>query len=120
MNEYIIHFNKQGQSEDMKNIENAIYALNEYDDEIPEEKIIDVLEAIRISMNMNERFVIPIELPDDVLEAIKTTRLETGKDFEMPDDAQFAIRSIDLNNGTPALVAFTNQDEAMKGNGTST
>lgn len=120
MDEYIIHFNKQGKNENMKNIENAIFALNEYGDEIPEEKIIEVLEAIRYSMNLNEQFVIPIELPDDVIETIKGTGLEVEKDFETPDDIRFKIRSLELDDGTPAFVAFTNQEEAMKRNETST
>lgn len=118
--EYILNINKQEKTENIEQIENAIVALHEYNGEIPEEKIIDVLESIRIAMNNGEQFIIPVELPQSAIEAISETEIKVGNAIQIPDEMQFKIRTLQLENEDMALVAFTSYEEVLQGESTST
>ena len=120
MDEYIIHINKREKTETMQNVENAILALRDYPEEIPDEKIIEVLEAIRIAMNSGDKFTVPVEMPQSAVDVINGTELKVGNDIQVPDDMHFKIRTLQLKNGMMVFAAFTSQEEVMEGEGTST
>ena len=118
--EYIIHINKREKTETILNIENAILALRDDTTEIPDEKIIEVLETIRIAMNNGDKFIIPIETSQTTIDVINSTELKVGNDIQVPDDMHFKIRTLQLKNDIMVFVAFTSQKEVMEGAATST
>ena len=118
--EYIIHINKREKTETMQNVENAILALRDYPEELPDEKIIEVLETIRIAMNNGDKFTVPVEMPQAAIDVINGTELKVGNDIQVPDDMHFKIRTLQLKNGMMVFAAFTSQEEVMEGEGTST
>lgn len=120
MDEYIIHINKREKTETLKHIEEAIHVLSDYESEVPNEKIVDVFEAIRLAICYKDRIIVPVEIPEEAHEAIRQNGLNTGTDFQLPDDVRLKIRTLELNNGNHAFAVFTNQEEAMAGDGTST
>lgn len=120
MDEYIIHINKREKTETLTQIEKAIHVLSDYENEVPNEKIVDVFEAIRLAICHKDRIIIPVEVPEEAHEAIRKTGLNVGTDFQLPDDVRLKIRTLELNNGNHAFAVFTNQDEAIAGDGTST
>ncbi len=120
MDEYIIHINRREQTETIKNIETAIDAMYDAGDNFADEHIIAVLEAIRMSINNGDQIVIPIEMPQETVDAINATTIQVGENLEVSDDMRFKVRTLQLKNGELSFVVFTNQEEAMKGDGTST
>ena len=120
MDEYIIHINRREQTETIKSIETAIDAMCDAGDAFSDEHIIAVLEAIRMAINNGDQIVIPIEMPEEALEAINATTIKVGDNLDVGDDMRFKVRTLQLKNGELAFVVFTSQDEAMKGEGTST
>lgn len=120
MDNYIIHFNKRKRTETLARIEDAIHTFSKYENEIPKEKIIDVLETLRQAVCHKDKIIIPVEIPEDVFEAIRQTALESGTDFQLPEDARLKIRTLELDNGNSAFAIFTNQEEAMTDEGSST
>lgn len=120
MDEYIIHINRREQTETIKNIETAIEAMYDVGDNFADEHIIAVLEAIRMSINNGDQIVIPIEMPQEAVDAINATTIQVGDNLEVSDDMRFKVRTLQLKNGELSFVVFTSQEEAMKGDGTST
>ena len=120
MDEYIIHINRREQTETIKSIESAIDAMYDAGDDFSDEHIIAVLEALRMALNNGDQIVIPIEMPQEAFDAINTTTIQAGDNLEVSDDMRFKVRTLQLKNGELAFVVFTSQDEAMKGEGTST
>lgn len=120
MDEYIIHINRREQTETIKNIETAIDAMYDAGDSFADEHIIAVLEAIRISINNGDQIAIPIEMPQETVDAINATTIQVGDNLEVSDDMRFKVRTLQLKNGELSFVVFTSQEEAMKGDGTST
>lgn len=120
MDEYIIHINRREQTETIKSIESAIDAMYDAGDDFSDEHIIAVLEAIRMAINNGDQIVIPIEMPQEAFDAINTTTIQAGDNLEVSDDMRFKVRTLQLKNGELAFVVFTSQEEAMKGEGTST
>lgn len=120
MDEYIIHINRREQTETIKSIESAIDAMYDAGDDFSDEHIIAVLEAIRMAINNGDQIVIPIEMPQEAFDAINATTIQAGDNFETSDDMRFKVRTLQLKNGELAFVVFTSQEEAMKGEGTST
>lgn len=120
MSDYIIHINKREKTETLTHIEEAIHVLSGYENEIPDEKIIDVFESIRLAICHKDRIIVPVEFPEEAHDVIRQTALEAGTDFQFPEDVRLKLRTLELNDGNHAFPAFTNQDEAMAGEGTST
>lgn len=120
MDEYIIHINRREQTETIKKIETAIDAMYDAGDNFADEHIIAVLEAIRMSINNGDQIVIPIEMPQEAVDAINATTIQVGENLEVSDDMRFKVRTLQLKNGELSFVVFTSQEEAMKGDGTST
>lgn len=120
MDEYIIHINKREKTKTLTHIEESIAALSSYENEIPNKKIVNVLEAIRLAICHKDKIIVPVEIPEEAHEAIRQTGLEDGTDFQLPDDVRLKIRTLELNNGNYAFAVFTNQEEAMVDDGTST
>ena len=120
MDEYIIHINRREQTETIKGIETAIDAMYDAGDDFADEHIIAVLEAIRMAINNGDQIVIPIEMPQEAFDAINATTIQAGDKLEVSDDIRFKVRTLQLKSGGPAFVTFTSQEEAMKGEGTST
>jgi len=111
---------KDEKSEAMQEIENAIAALSQESEIEPKDRLINVLEAIRMAMNKQEMFIIPVELPETAIEMIDPDNIKVGDVIENKEPLHFKMRGIQLKEGGTALVAFTSQDEVRKGADTST
>ena len=120
MDEYIIHINRREQTETIKSIETAIDTMYDAGDDFGDEHIIAVLEAIRMAINNGDQIVIPIEMPEEAIDAINATTIQVGDNLEVADDMRFKVRTLQLKNGELVFVVFTSQEEAMKGESTST
>lgn len=120
MEEYIIHINKREKTETLTKIEESIHVLSGYESEVPNAKIVDVFEAIRFAICSKDKIIIPVEVPEEAHEAIRQTAQNGGTDFRLPDNVPLKIRTLELNNGNYVFPVFTNQDEAMAVDGTST
>ena len=120
MGDYIIHFNKHEKQKPLLIIEETIHELCNYENEVPDDAIVNVLEAIRLSICHKDKIILPIEIPEEVHDALRKTTLQSGTDFQLPDDVRLKIRTLELKNGNYAFPIFTNQEEAMSGEDTST
>lgn len=120
MDEYIIHINRREQTESVKNIERAIDAMYAAGDDFGDEHIIAVLETIRMAINNGDQIVIPIEMPQEAIDTINVPTVQGGDNIEVADDMHFKIRTLKLKNEELVYVAFTSQEDAMRGEGTST
>lgn len=119
MDEIVINFGKRENTEALLNIESAITAWREADEESGREKCIAVLEAIRIAITKGEKFIIPVELPQEFVESIDPTTMQAGDDFELTDDLHLRYRTVQLKDESVDFAAFTTQDEVMEGAATS-
>lgn len=111
---------KEEKSEAMQEIENAIATLSQESEIEPKDRLINVLESIRMAMNKQEMFIIPVELPEAAIEMIDPENIKVGDVIENKEPLHFKMRGIQLKEGGTALVAFTSQDEVRKGADTST
>ena len=82
--------------------------------------IIVVLDTICQAMNAGEQFVIPVEMPQEALDLIEKNNPKSGDILYSDEDLHFRMRSLTKNDGEQVLVAFTSQEEAEKGDSTST
>lgn len=97
MEECIIHSNSQEKIDSLREIEAAIAAFKaEGDEERQWDRVVAVLEAIRIAITKGGRFVLPIETLENV------------------------VRKIKLKDGTVAYAAFTDEALIPEENETST
>ena len=119
MDEIVINFNKRVKTETLRNIETAIDVWRNADDENGREKCIAVLEAIRVAITKGDKFIIPVELPQDFVDSIDPENLRAGDDFEIPDDLHLRFRTVQLKDESVDFAAFTSQDELMEGAATS-
>lgn len=119
MDEYIIHMGKRDKTVTLQNIEDKIIALKEANEENFEENCVAVLEAIRVAITQGDRFIIPVEMPQEAMDAITATAVQVGDVVETPDDLRLKIRTLELKDNTLVYAAFTSQDELMAGDATS-
>ena len=119
MDEIVINFNKRVKTETLQSIETAIEVWRNADDESGREKCIAVLEAIRVAITKGDKFIIPVELPQDFIDSIDPENLRAGDDFDIPDDLHLRFRTVQLKDETVDFAAFTSQDELMEGTATS-
>ena len=123
MDEYIIHINRLEKTESLEQIDAMIEAM--YDacadgEQFNDERVIDVLEAIRMAINSADKVVVPIEMHPETMEAINVSTVKVGDNLEMHGDMHFKLRTLQLKNEKLVAVAFTSHEEAMAGEGTST
>lgn len=85
----------------MEKIEAAILALNACEEADYSGKMIDLLEAVRETMNNEEKFVVPVET------------------LMVKKSSQIAVQTVEMDNGDNAFAAFTSLDEAEKGEDTA-
>ena len=67
MEECIIHINSREKTEAVQAVEAAIAAFKA---ESEWEKVVAVLEEIRVAITKGDRFVIPIEVPEDLAQKV--------------------------------------------------
>lgn len=120
MDEYIIHINRTEKTETLQNIDNAVDAVHEAGDNASQEHMIAVLESIRIAINHGDKIVVPVEMPQTAVDVINASTLQVGSDIQIPDDMRFKIRTVEFQDNKLLFAAFTTQEDAMKGEGTST
>lgn len=108
MEECIIHINSREKTEAVQAVEAAIAAFKA---ESEWEKVIAVLEEIRVAITKGDRFVIPIEIPEDLAQKVIDSSVRVGDSFEYEDDLRVCVRQVDLKDGTVAYAAFTCEDE---------
>lgn len=120
MNEYIVHINQREKTEAVNNIEKAVSAVHSCSEKDFNNRVIDVLEAIRAAMNNGDKLTIPIELPQSAIDTLNLSELKNGSILNFNEDIHFKMRTLELNGGTSVFVAFTNQEEVMGGEDTST
>lgn len=120
MNEYIIHFNKLEKTPALQRIEDAIVAMQEAEGKAVTDSVIAVMEAIRMAITLGEKIIVPVEVPDESLDAINAAAIKVGDIVEPSDDLHLQIRTFKLNSGSTAFAAFTSQDEVNAGDATST
>ncbi len=120
MDEYIIHINRRDKTETLESIEHSIAELYASKEETSNNRLIDVLESIRMAINSDDKIIVPIEMSQSAIDAINASGLKIGSNLEVSEDIRFQIRTLQLKNGNDAFVAFTNHEEAMAGEGTST
>lgn len=120
MNNYLIHINKKEKTETLTHLEAAIHALSCYEHEVPNEKILAVLEAIRLAICHKDKIIVPIDVPEETHDIIRKTYLESNTDFHLPEDALFNLRTLELENGNRIFAVFTDIEKAMMVDATST
>ena len=109
MDEYIIHINRREQTETIKSIETAIDTMYDAGDDFGDEHIIAVLEAIRMAINNGDQIVIPLEMPEEAIDAINATTIQVGDNLEVADDMRFKVRTLQLKNGKLVALIMTSQ-----------
>lgn len=119
MDEYIIHINKREKTETLQNIEDAILSFREANEENCNERGIAVLEAIRVAITRGDKFIIPVEMPQEAIDAINATAIQVGDVIEPPEDLRFKIRTLQLRDESIVYAAFTSQDHLTAGAETS-
>ena len=106
-------------SQYMRRIENAISAFTASNTDDRKEKLIEVFESLRIAMNQDETFIIPVDLPPEVLESFDPKTVQVGDVFEAKEEVRMKMRTVPLVNDGSAMVAFTSEEEVRKGADTS-
>lgn len=97
-------------------IEKAIVKLNA---EQNQDNFFAVLESIRVQMNAEGRFMVPVEIPQAATDMIDLENVKVGDVVQAKEDLHFVMRKLQLENAEEALVAFTSQEEVNKGQPTS-
>lgn len=115
MDEIIINFGKREKTITLQNIETAISIWRDADETAGREKCIEVLEAIRIAIIKGDRFIVPVEIPQEFMDSFDPTGLQAGDIFETSDDLHLKFRTVQLKDESVDYVAFTSQDELMAG-----
>jgi hypothetical protein len=83
MNEYIIHFNKLEKTPALQRIEDTIVAMQEAEGEAITDSVIAVMEAIRMAITMGEKIIVPVEVPEESLDAINAAAIKVGDIVEV-------------------------------------
>ena len=86
MNNIMISFNRIEKTDALCNIENAIKVWREADDKDRRDKLVAVLEAIRMAIINGDRFIIPVELPQEFVDSIDVDKLKVGNNLDIPDE----------------------------------
>ena len=120
MEEFIIHINKREKTETLTRIEEAIHELQSFKEEVPNQKIYDVLNAIRMAFICKDQIILPIEIPEEVHETIRHAGLHPDVTFPLKNDTPLPIRTLELETGQQVFAVFTNYEEVMVDEGSST
>lgn len=120
MNNYIIHIGKHEKTKTINNLERNILALAAAEENSYENAYFEVLESIRKSTRHKDKVVVPVDISDDFIEIIKQTDLEVGNQLQLPDDLHVTLRTIKGADENYAFAAFTDREQAIEKNATST
>jgi hypothetical protein len=83
------------------------------------ENLIRILEVIRRRMHEDGHLLIPVEPPKAAFDMLDVEHIQVGDTVQTQEDLHFSLRRIETNDGRQWLVAFTNQEEQLKGESTS-
>ena len=98
-------------------IERAIAALNAAQSR---EKLIAVLEAIRVQMNRGVSFLVPVEVQQPALDRFDPAAATLGDIVQAKKNLSLVIRKLKMDTGDEYLAAFTSPTEVEKGEATLT
>lgn len=120
MEEMIIHMNQLERNEHHAQIEAAIAEFTKLDGEASFDDVIKVLETIRQAINAKVQVIVPVELENEQAAHIADVMLQNDEALPQEDNVKINFRTVSVENGHTAFVAFTSYEAVEAGSATST
>lgn len=120
MEEMIIHMNQLERNEHHAQIEAAIAEFTKLDGEASFDDVIKVLETIRQAINAKVQVIVPVELENEQAAHIADVMLQNDEALPQDDNVKINFRTVSVENGHTAFVAFTSYEAVEAGSPTST
>ena len=120
MEEMIIHMNQLERNEHHAQIEAAIAEFTKLVGEASFDDVNKVLETIRQAINAKVQVIVPVELENEQAAHIADVMLQNDEATPQEDNVKINFRTVSVENGHTAFVAFTSYEAVEAGSATST
>ena len=94
-------------------------AIARYHENANRDRLIAVLESIRVRMHEDGHLMIPVIPPEQMLSGIDPEKVKVGDTFTAQEEQHFRICHLQTMDGKNWLAAFTSREEFEKGERTS-
>lgn len=104
----------------LKKIELAIQQFHNSSNENAQEELWNVMDSIYQAVIQKQPFIVPVEDPQELINAIDPSTVNVGDTIETQEEIRFKLRTLSMENSQTVFVAFTSTEEVDKGPDTST